>query len=113
VWYVGRYGRGGGGLFCSNFLLGQATFPPCRNVWCRGCYREASNNWFPRLDDTGEAANASDLEIETSTTSGRYRSGRDGDHLMGVPFECDLCFFWNVCGRQPIFKDKRDQFTLT
>ncbi len=32
---------------------------------------------------------------------------------MGVPFECNLCSFRNVCGRQPVFKDKRDQFTLT
>ncbi len=32
---------------------------------------------------------------------------------MGVPFECNLCLFRNVCGRQPEFKNKRDQFTLT
>jgi hypothetical protein len=32
---------------------------------------------------------------------------------MGVPFECDLCSFRNVCGRQPEFNNKRDQFTLT
>ena len=43
----------------------------------------------------------------------RYRFGRDGDHLMGVPFECDLCSFRNVSGRQPVFGDRRDQFTLT
>jgi hypothetical protein len=109
----GKIRKGGHGLFRSNFLLGQATFPPCRNVWCGGCYREASNDRFPRLDNTGEAANTSDLEIETSTTSGRYRSGRDGNHLMGLPFECNLCSFRNFCGRQPVFKDKRDQFTLT
>jgi hypothetical protein len=32
---------------------------------------------------------------------------------MGVPFECDLCSFRNICGRQPSFGSKRDQFTLT
>jgi hypothetical protein len=32
---------------------------------------------------------------------------------MGVPFECDLCSFRNVCGRQPVFGNRRDQFTLT
>ena len=32
---------------------------------------------------------------------------------MGVPFECDLCSFRNVSGRQPIFGNRRDQFTLT
>jgi hypothetical protein len=65
------------------------------------------------LDDQGETANTTDLEVEASSTLGRYRCGRNGDHLMGVPFECDLCSFRNVCGRQPEFKNKRDQFTLT
>ena len=32
---------------------------------------------------------------------------------MGVPFECDLCSFRNVSGRQPVFGNRRDQFTLT
>jgi len=32
---------------------------------------------------------------------------------MGVPFECDLCSFRNVCGRDPVFGNYRDQFTLT
>ncbi len=89
----GKIRKGGHGLLCSNFLLGQATVPPCRNVWCGGCYWEASNDRFTRLDNTGEAANTSNLEIEVSPTLGRYRSARDGNHLMGVPFECDLCSF--------------------
>jgi hypothetical protein len=109
----GKIRKGGHGLFCSNFLLGQAPFPPCRNVWCRRCYREASNNRFPRLDNNGDTANASNLEIEASPPLGRYRCGRDGNYLMGVPFECDLCSFRNVCGRQPSFGSKRDQFTLS
>jgi hypothetical protein len=44
---------------------------------------------------------------------GRYCCGRDGNYLMGVPFECDLCSLRNLCGRQPSFGSKRDQFTLT
>jgi len=65
------------------------------------------------LDDKGKTANTTDLEIEASPTLGRYQCGRNGDHLMGVSFECNLCLFRNVCGRQPEFKNKRDQFTLT
>ncbi len=109
----GKIWTAGHGLFCSNFLLGQATFPPCRNVWCGECYREASNDRFPRLEDQGKTTNATDLEIDASPTLGRYGCGRNGDHLMGVPFECSLCLFRNVCGRQPEFKNKGDQFTLT
>ena len=48
-----------------------------------------------------------------SPTLNRYRCGRNGDHLMGVPFECDLCSFRNVCGRDPLLGNHRDQFTLT
>jgi hypothetical protein len=81
------------------FLAWASNFPPCRNVWCGECYREASDDRFPRLDDQGETANTTDLEIEASPTLGRYLCGRNGDHLMGVPFECDLCSFRNVCGR--------------
>ena len=32
---------------------------------------------------------------------------------MGVPFECDLCSFRNVVGRDLIITDGRDEFTLT
>jgi hypothetical protein len=53
------------------------------------------------------------LEVEASPTLGRYRCGRDGDYLMGVPFECDLCSFRNVCGRQPLLGNFKDQYTLT
>ena len=109
----GKIRRVGHGLLCSNFLLGRASFPPCRNVWCGECYQEASNNRFPRLDNQREATNTTDLEIEISPTLGRYRCGRNGDHLMGVPFGCNLCKFYNVCGRQLEFKNKRNQFTLT
>ena len=36
----------------------------------------------------------------------------NGDHLMGVPFECDLCSFRNVVGRDPVLGDYNDHFTL-
>jgi hypothetical protein len=32
---------------------------------------------------------------------------------MGVPFECDLCSFQNVVGRDPDDTDARYEFTLT
>lgn len=31
---------------------------------------------------------------------------------MGVPFECDLCSFRNVAGRNPVLGDHNDHFTL-
>ena len=38
--------------------------------------------------------------------------GRDGDFLMGIPFECDLCHFRNVVERDPVVGGEKDEFTL-
>ncbi len=46
-------------------------------------------------------------------TQNRYRCTRNGDHLMGVPFECDLCSFRNTVGRDPVKGSDWDNFTLT
>jgi hypothetical protein len=42
-----------------------------------------------------------------------YRKGRDGDHLMAVPFECDLCHYRNLRKRDPDLTDHRDVYLLT
>ena len=107
----GKMRRAGHGLFCSNYLLGREGSPPCRNVWCGPCYREAASDPLPRLDKNGEVNN-SDLDLGSPETSDRYCCGRNGDHLMGVPFECDLCSFQNVVGRDPVLGDYNDHFTL-
>jgi hypothetical protein len=91
-------------------LLAQGNYPLCRSVWCGTCYRESPNYNFPRLD---HLQSGSDLEVDSAYTQSRYRCGRNGDHLMGVPFECDLCSFRNVAGRDPDGKSGRDEFTLT
>jgi hypothetical protein len=107
----GKMRRVGHGVFCSNFLLGQEGFRPCRNVWCGTCYREAGSNPFPQLDKTKETS-GSDLDLELPETHNRYRCGRNGDHLMGVPFECNLCSFRNITGRDPVMGNHNNHFTL-
>ena len=42
----------------------------------------------------------------------RYRCARNGDHLMGVPFACDLCHFRNLNKRSPDLNDRKDVRTL-
>ena len=42
----------------------------------------------------------------------RYQSRRSRDHLMGVPFECDLCHFGNVNKRDPVWGNKKYEDTL-
>jgi hypothetical protein len=42
-----------------------------------------------------------------------HRRGRNGDHLMAVPFECDLCHYRNLRKRDPVLTDPRDVYLLT
>ena len=42
----------------------------------------------------------------------RFRHGRNGDHLMGVPFECDICHFRNCNLRDPDWELSKDRFAL-
>ena len=52
-----------------------------------------------------------DLETEEQLDQ-RFRTGRDGDHLMGIPFKCDLCHFRSVNERDPVRGNAKDEFTL-
>ena len=103
--------RAGHGLFCSNYWLGREGFRPCRNVWCGECYGESISNPFLRLDNN-DKANGSDLDLDTTESNQWYRCGRNRDHLMGVPFECNLCSFRNVIGRDLVLGNHNDHFTL-
>ncbi|KAL7468881.1 hypothetical protein ACHAXS_009127 [Conticribra weissflogii] len=88
----------------------RGPFPPCMNAWCGDCYVEANDDPFPvqvKLED--EEGDGLVTEAEDAV---RFRVGRDGDHLMGAPFECDLCHFRNVAKRDPIWEDKKDNYTL-
>ena len=107
----GKLRRRGAGIFCSNFLLARGPFPPCNNVWCGECYRPATLDPFPVQELDGEE-DAGDLEVDRPKKHDHKR-GRDGDHLMGVPFECDLCHFRNVTGRNPCWESAKDSYTLT
>jgi hypothetical protein len=42
-----------------------------------------------------------------------FRRERDGAHLMGVPFECELCHFQNVARRDPDWNSPKDMGQLT
>ena len=108
----GKVLRHGTGIFCGNFLRHRGPFPPCLAVWCGKCYREHPQDPFPiqtLLDD----GIGDDEELETEEDlKERFRHGRDGDHLMGIPFECDLCHFRNVCERDPLWNTHEDTYTL-
>ena len=39
---------------------------------------------------------------------GRFERARNGDHLM-VPFQCELCHFRNIYGREPKDNNLKDK----
>ena len=88
--------RSGLGIFCSSLLRLRKPFPPCYVVWCRECYRPHLEDPF-RLQTSLAAGDDESKDLETEERlNERFRIARDGYHLMGIPFECDLCQFRNI-----------------
>ncbi len=84
------------GIFCANFYNTRGRFPPCKSGWCGKCYIPFENVKFPiakLLDEDGQ-------ELVDQGGGKRFVEARNGDHLM-VPFQCELCHFRNVYGREP------------
>ena len=101
--------KNGLGVFCANFLTSKGGFLPCANVWCGECYKTAPDDPFPVQETIEE-----DLDLELDPVDETmYRRARNGDHLMGVPFECDLCHFRNLTRRNPRWGEQQDEYTLT
>ena len=107
----GRTLKDGAGIFCSNFLRRRAAFHPCLAAWCGGCYRAHPLDPFP-VQRTLDEEEQEDLETEEKLDQ-RFQVGRNGDHVMGIPFECDLCHFRNVSLRNPFPHRPGDHFLLT
>ena len=80
------------------------------SVWCRGCYRESPDNLFPRLQTVEPEDKKEVLLKETGLK--RHQHGRNRDHLMDVPFECDLCHFRNMDKRDPVWESPKDMATM-
>jgi hypothetical protein len=79
------------------------------NVWCGEWYKESPKDPFPRQQGLPEEEDG--LELETPEMDDHQR-GRNGDHLMAVPFECDLCHYQNLRKRDPVPTDPRDVYLL-
>ena len=87
----------GAGVFCANFSHGRGPWTPCHMVWCGKCYRPTLNDHFPVLQPKDKQGNVIDMAREEQ----RFRQARNGDHLM-ISFQCDLCHFRNIQGRDPM-----------
>jgi hypothetical protein len=84
------------GLFCANFSSRRENFVPCRRCWCPPCFRPLGVKPFlvrKQIDDEGN-------EVVEPGGQDRFLVARKGDHLI-TPFQCDLCHFRNIQGRNP------------
>ena len=103
----------GVGLFCGNFLIQrEKSTLPCLTAYCGECYTTYPNDPFPIQERLGDEDNEDECFVTDDPASLRFRRGRNGDHLMGVPFECDVCQFNNVFGRAPNFRKRQDRYAL-
>ena len=60
-----------------------------------------------RNDDNHE-----DKDLIVEEDGSRHQEARDGDHLSGIPFQCNICHFRNSNLRDPISSLGRDINTL-
>jgi len=69
-------------------------------VWCGDCYTAPLEPKFHRSLPQDEAG----FHWTTNKDAQRHMSARDGDNLV-TPFQCDLCVFRNLMGRNPGARD--------
>jgi hypothetical protein len=95
------------GLFCSNFVHCRPPWPACRQVWCGPCYTPHPQDKFYQFTPVDESG----FDWRPRDGLLRFKEARSGDHLL-IPFQCDLCSFWNLCLRNPQEHDPHDTFLL-
>jgi hypothetical protein len=87
----------GAGVFCANYSSSRGTWNPCKRVWCGPCYIPLDNKEFP----VARAVDEDGMEMEDPRDEFRFMQARNGDNLI-TPFQCDLCHFRNLLGRDPV-----------
>jgi hypothetical protein len=97
------------GIFCSNFAWTVGDFPPCCQTWCGECYTSSPKVIFHVRTVEGENKNDRDpfhkARLQKAWKS-KHRAKNDflvrrnGDHTV-LSFECDLCIFRKLKGRDP------------
>ena len=82
------------GIICANFGSQRGVKPrwACKGAWHGKCYRQGEKDDFPVLNQDVEAEDLVADDKMEDEGPGRFKEGRDGDHLM-TPFQCDECHF--------------------
>ena len=95
------------GLFCHNFCHSRGSWRPCHSVWCGDCYTSYDEIKF----HIAEPENDEGVVWKRKKDEFRYKRARNGDMLLS-PFQCDLCWFRNLMGRDPMENKMSDKFLL-
>jgi hypothetical protein len=88
------------GLYCANFASPRSGWNACNSVWCGSCYTKPPNNLFHHAQPTDESG----FHWRSDKDRDRHLAAQDGDHLTML-FQCDLCVFRNLQGRNPTSQD--------
>jgi hypothetical protein len=103
----------GSRLVLQQILAWANTSPPVQKCLVQGVLSGSKQRPVPTIGRPDGGGKQQQPRTGVLTTKHWYRCARDGDHLMGVPFECNLCTFRNVNERGPVWRNRKDQFTLT
>jgi hypothetical protein len=95
------------GLYCVNFAHSRGHWPACKQVWCGSCYTTHALDRFPKHEPVDEEG----FNWKPAEEQLRYTQARDGDFLL-APFQCDLCVFRNLQGRNPTNASLQDEMLL-
>jgi hypothetical protein len=89
-------------------------------MWCGECYTSNHDvSFHVKQKEKFERKSTSDEDQERLQRAwgnkhrapDEYLRGRDGDHLL-VPFECDLCIFRKLRGKDPWSVSEQDKLLL-
>jgi hypothetical protein len=90
----------GQGLFCANSYSARGHWTACQAAWCGKCYTATEGDQFAIKIPQDEEG----YSLLIDKDKDRFLTARSGDHFV-CAFQCDLCQFRNVYGRDPDCKN--------
>ena len=90
-------------IFEGRLVLRKFLKQECQQVWCGSCYRPLDNHEFPIARPMDEDGNICVVEEDKD----RFVVAHKVDNLV-TPFQCDLCYFRNLMGRDPVMELPQD-----
>ena len=96
------------GIFCHNFATSRDRWIPCRFTSCTECYRASAVLKFPMNRALGDE---SIYYKRCNEDEFKFLVARKGEWCLS-PFQCERCWFVNMCGRLPVDGSAQDTRSL-